>query len=50
MSQPRLQIAYITGRSRPRDWSLSPAQADFIARVTDGEESAVALNSLDTPA
>ena len=43
MTRPDLQIAFITGRSRPDNWSLSPSQQSFLQRVV-GRHHAVAIN------
>lgn len=43
MKKPDLQIAFITGRSRPDNASLSPLQSTFIQRVV-GHHQPVAVN------
>ncbi len=43
MTRPDLQIAFITGRSRRGNWSLSPSQQAFLQRVA-GHHQAVAMN------
>lgn len=43
MTRPDLQIAFITGRSRPDNWSLSPPQQAFLQRVA-GRHHAVTIN------
>lgn len=43
MKKPDLQIAFITGRSRPDNASLSPLQSAFIQRVV-GHHQLVAVN------
>lgn len=43
MMNNNLQIALITGRSRPNNWSLSPVQKAFLQKIVS-EHKAVTMN------
>lgn len=49
MTRPRLQVAFITGRSRKDNWALSPQQQIFIQSITDDGVHAVVRNFPWTP-
>lgn len=43
-AEPRLQIAFLTGRSRPVSCALSPVQASFLERLAGRDRSLVPRN------